>query len=279
MYPKAPKPALFTSSSTSIAFRRVKARISAGAPGWTRSAANTSTWIPCFDESSAAIFCSRSIRLAVRTKCVPAAASSLANARPIPALAPVTNAHLPAHRLDELPVTDASWKPRGMKPQLRMVRKNEIEIGNGSGGAVSAIGARENGVTDSSTLRLEPIEQAARPDEFSRQNSQAEQDYQPARARRDDHHDAESKQREPDQNLQKAFALLQTFNKHLLGPLHPVRRIVQESDVETFPARGLPIMERFADCESPANTGLFAMFDRTSSLLDSNSGNFFPSGG
>jgi hypothetical protein len=43
----------------------------------------------------------------------------------MPALAPVTKAHLPAHLLVELVVTDASRKRRGMKPQLEMVRKRE----------------------------------------------------------------------------------------------------------------------------------------------------------
>lgn len=38
-------------------------------------------------------------------------------------------------------------------------------------------------------------------------------------------------------------------------------------------------MECFADHKTPANTRLCAMFDETTVLLDSNSGNFFPSEG
>jgi hypothetical protein len=109
-----------------------------------------------------------------------------------------------------------------MKPQLGMVRKKEMELGNGSGSAVSAIGARENGVADAAALLFEPVKQAARPDELRCENSQSEQNRQPAWARRKDHGDAESKQREPEENLKEAFALMQTLYEHLLGPLHPV---------------------------------------------------------
>jgi hypothetical protein len=163
-----------------------------------------------------------------------------------------------------------------MKPQMGMVRKKEMELGNGSGGAVGTIGARENGCADSPALLFEAVKQATRPDKFGCKNSQPEQDRQPARARRKYHHDAESKQREPDENLQEAFSLLQTPNEHSLGPLHPLRCAVKKSDAGSFPARGLPITERLADRECPANTDLSATFDRKRLLLDSNSGNFFP---
>jgi hypothetical protein len=83
-----------------------------------------------------------------------------------------------------------------MKPQLGMVRKREMEIGDESGGAIGTIVARENGVANAPTLLFQPVKQAARPDELRCKNSQSEQNCQPARARRNDHHDAERKQRE-----------------------------------------------------------------------------------
>ena len=102
------------------------------------------------------------------------------------------------------------------------------------------------------------IEQATRPDEFRRQNSQSEQDREPARSRRDDHHDAERKQREPEENLQEALPLLQTFNEHLLGPLHPIRCSVHTTDTKIFLARGLPITGRVSNRKVPFRNGLSA---------------------
>src|ERR1700723_2057738 len=241
IYPKAPKPALFTSSSISIPLPLVNPRISDGASGRARSDAKTSTLIPCFAPRSEAIFCSRSIRRAVRTRCVPPAASSWANARPIPALAPVTNAHFPAHLLGELPITDTSLGLPGMKPQLGMVRKQEIELGDDSGGAIGAVVSRENGVANAPSLLFQPVKQAARPDELCSKNSQSQQDRQPAGAWRNDHDDAESKQRESEQNLQETFRLLETPNKHPLDPLHPLGCIIRDSDARNFRARTLPI--------------------------------------
>src|SRR5258708_15552035 len=47
------------------------------------------------EASSRASFSRRSVRRAVNTRLVPPAANSRASATPIPALAPVTNAHFP----------------------------------------------------------------------------------------------------------------------------------------------------------------------------------------
>src|ERR1700692_2180826 len=53
--------------------------------------------ILCFAVSSLANCSRRSCRRAVRTRFTPPAANSFARATPIPALAPVINAHFPRH--------------------------------------------------------------------------------------------------------------------------------------------------------------------------------------
>src|SRR5579883_2832660 len=65
-----------------------------GADGSARSAPMARTSIPYLSRSFVARDSSRSTRRAVRTRFAPAAANCSAMARPIPALAPVTNAHL-----------------------------------------------------------------------------------------------------------------------------------------------------------------------------------------
>ena len=76
----------------------VKARICLGAAGLARSAGRTSTCLPVAERNRAARDSSLSARRAVMTRLVPAEANSSARASPIPALAPVTRAHLPPQR-------------------------------------------------------------------------------------------------------------------------------------------------------------------------------------
>src|SRR5690348_2696454 len=64
--------------------------------------------MPSFADSAAASLSRRSARRAVRTRFAPPAARRSANAKPIPALAPVTTAHFPDHLLRESVPTDAS---------------------------------------------------------------------------------------------------------------------------------------------------------------------------
>ena len=156
-----------------------------------------------------------------------------------------------------------------MKPQLGMVRKKEMEFGSESGGAVGVIGARENRVADASALLFQTVKQAARPDELRCQNSQSEQDRQPARTRSNNHHDAECKQRESEENLHEAFGLLQTSNEHLFGPLHPFRCAVRKSDTEIFPARRLPITRHVASRKFPFKKGFRQTYGQSTFPLDS----------
>src|SRR5260370_4291976 len=85
------------SSSTLICFVSVNAKCCWGVSVFAKSAANTSTRPLCAADRSCANCSSRSLRRAVSTRFVPPAANSRANATPIPALAPVTSAHFPAH--------------------------------------------------------------------------------------------------------------------------------------------------------------------------------------
>src|SRR6202167_5170745 len=97
--PYSPKPALLTRTSTCSPAPSVASKICCGAWDRVRSATITCAWTPLRVRSRSASWSSRSRRRAVSTRFTPAPASSTAIASPIPALAPVTTAHLPCHAL------------------------------------------------------------------------------------------------------------------------------------------------------------------------------------
>src|ERR1700691_3308795 len=97
--PYSPKPALLTRTSTCSPAPSVASKICCGAWDRVRSATITCAWTPLLVRSRSASRSSRSRRRAVSTRFTPASASSTAIASPIPALAPVTTAHLPCHAL------------------------------------------------------------------------------------------------------------------------------------------------------------------------------------
>ena len=92
------------------------------------------------------------------------------------------------------------------------MRRNRPETTSGG-----AIRTRENGIADTSTLFLEAVEQATRPNELRGENSESEQNGQPAGARGDDHDHAQGEQSETENDLHEAFRLLKTLNQHGFG--------------------------------------------------------------
>lgn len=83
-------------------------------------------------------------------------------------------------------------------------------IGGGltfSSGAVG-FGARKDGIAQADALLFHPVEEAPSPDEFRGQDAQGEHNRNPTGARSNDHKDAQSKQSEPEENLQEALRLL-----------------------------------------------------------------------
>ena len=92
--PYWPRPALLIRMSTHRPAPSVASKIFCGAAESFRSAATMRTSVP-LALSSPANASSRSTLRAVRMSLAPRLGSSLASAAPIPALAPVTSAHLP----------------------------------------------------------------------------------------------------------------------------------------------------------------------------------------
>jgi hypothetical protein len=162
-----------------------------------------------------------------------------------------------------------------MKPQLGMLRKEEMDFRSGAK-LSGAIGARENGIANASALLFQVIEQAARPDKLRRKDSQTEQNGKPSRSRRDDHHDAQREQREAEENLQKAFRLLQTLNDHLFSDPNQLDAALALRVPTEYKARGLPITRSLADGVFAADNEVRLMLTHLERLLDSNSGKFFP---
>src|SRR5579883_2037466 len=186
--------------------------MASGASGRVRSAANASVRTPWAEVRSAASFWRRSMRRAVSTKLAPPAASCSASAQPIPALAPVTKAHLPFQRsmgravgvlLEPLATKTlrfgASFAEmqnertpealhtmrKAIRPQLGLrgnweAKDCERESKASSGGAVHAatgrrgsIGRRENRIAQARGLQLKPLQWTPGPDEFRRENAES----------------------------------------------------------------------------------------------------------
>ena len=86
-----------------------------------------------------------------------------------------------------------------MKPQLKIVRKREIR-----GRKLGATDARAGGekLAHPDALLFEVIEEPFGPDKFGGQNAETERNREPARPGRDDHRDAEEKERETEGDFQ-----------------------------------------------------------------------------
>ena len=76
------------------------------------------------------------------------------------------------------------------------------------GSGAAGFGAWEHGIAKTDALLFHPVEQAARPDKFRRQDAQSQHDGEPTRTGGDNHEDPQSKQSEPEENLQEALRLL-----------------------------------------------------------------------
>src|SRR5271170_2241107 len=124
--PYSPKPALLTRTSTCSPAPTVASKICCGAWGRVRSATITCVWTPLRVRSRSANRSRRSRRRAVRTRFTPAWANSTAIASPIPALAPVTNAHLPCHALRRVADAIASLPGRSAGKLLANPRGKRI---------------------------------------------------------------------------------------------------------------------------------------------------------
>src|SRR5579859_4985216 len=207
MAPKAPKPALLTSNSTSMPLPVVKAWISAGASGRVRSEGQNSARMPCLVDSMAARSARRSERRAVRTRCVPPAARRSARAKPIPALAPVTTAHFPNHLLRESTSTDASSGTMRYKTTIRGGAKAG-KIGGIWRNLGGAVRRRKNALAQARTLMLEPVQEPASPHELSGKNAERQQDGEGARSGGYDHNDANGEQSEAEHNAKIPLGLL-----------------------------------------------------------------------
>jgi len=102
-----------------------------------------------------------------------------------------------------------------MKAQSWRPPKQEIpQVSRRKGSSVIRFFAWHHRVADAHAVLFQAIEQAPRPDEFRRQNTQSEHDGEPARARSRDHHDSQCEQREPNQHSDQPLGLLERMDQH-----------------------------------------------------------------
>src|ERR1700757_4480438 len=151
--------------------------------------------MPCFFRKSSATSCNRSRRRAVSTRCVPPAASSSASATPIPALAPVTSAHLPFH----------SFIIRSCPQEICGSRR----IGRGR------FARTKNRILQPRALLLHPVHQSPCPHKFGGQQRQPENDHQPAWPRCNQHNRSQPQKRKPSENFKEAPDLLYGVKEHV----------------------------------------------------------------
>ncbi len=69
--------------------------------------------------------------------------------------------------------------------------------------------AQQNGIAKARALLFQVIEEAARPDEFGREDAERQNNREPARAGSHDHDDPQGEQSEPEENLQEPLRLLE----------------------------------------------------------------------
>src|SRR5579859_262516 len=176
-------------------FSFVNAYISCGASRLAKSAATTCVWMPCFFRRPSAISCKRSSRRAVSTRCVPPAASSSARATPIPALAPVTSAHLPFHSLI---IRSCPWKIRSSR-RIGWIR----------------FARTQNRILQTRALLFHPVHQSPSPYKLRCQQRQSQKNHQPAGTRRNQHNRSQPQERKPSENFKEAPDLLDGLKEHM----------------------------------------------------------------
>jgi len=98
-----------------------------------------------------------------------------------------------------------------MKPQMGTVRKWE----NQGDAALGAVGLWKHGVAQTLTLFLQPVEEAARPNEFRSQHAQGHEDNQPTGPGQNNEYDAGRQERETEQHPEKLLCLLERLQKHV----------------------------------------------------------------
>src|SRR5229473_6537160 len=178
------------SRSISIPFSLVKPKICSGAPGCAKSATNTSVFTPCFVFSSFERSTRRSSRRAVKTRCVPPAASSRASATPIPALAPVTRAHFPRHSALMFFRFCVHYLLRCSFPTVHP----GVSFIPCSYFFVTVKGSRflcvRKTVNEASAFVSDAVHQPPRPHKFCRKQTQSDKNREQAGSRRDQHDDA-----------------------------------------------------------------------------------------
>jgi hypothetical protein len=102
-----------------------------------------------------------------------------------------------------------------MKPHLGKVRKRENTAGMRDSDPVDWL-AKQDGIANASATLLQLIEEAASPNEFSREDAQSQENREPTGARQNDHDDAQSEQGESEENLKEALRLIEALYEHLL---------------------------------------------------------------
>src|SRR5207248_5758204 len=196
--PYLPKPALLMSRSIAIPLSCVKAKIFSGAAGSAKSAENTCVFISWVAVSRCASASRRSLRRAVSKRLVPPLASSSARATPIPALAPVTSAHLPNHAsVPDLFECDklASRATLERTKWILLLRTQQC-------------------ILQPRGFALDALHQAPCPDEFDCQQTQAQQDYGRPGTWRKNHENAQEQKSEPSCDQKDAADLLNGAKNH-----------------------------------------------------------------
>src|SRR5216683_3350786 len=207
--------------SISIPFSLVKAKICSGAPGCAKSATNTSVFTPCFVFSSFERSTKRSSRRAVKTRCVPPAASSRASATPIPALAPVTRAHFPRHSALMFFFASASSTrcdvPFPVSPGF-LSFPNFFVLARNFYFLVTVKRSRflcdRKTVNEASAFVSDAVHQPARPHKFCRKQTQSDKNREQAGSRRDQHDYARQQQGKSGDDEEHATDLLDGAKDH-----------------------------------------------------------------
>jgi hypothetical protein len=99
-----------------------------------------------------------------------------------------------------------------MKPHFRHVQQQE----NSDNASGSAICWWEDCVAEAAAMLLEPIQEPASPDELRCEDAEGDENGQPAWAGREDHHDADAKEREAENNSKPPLGLLNGLDQHLM---------------------------------------------------------------